>query len=817
MSVPTVFTSGPSHKTDTLASGAKANRLHWLFCLLILAVNICLFQRSLNGYFLADDFLHVDYLHRVMSGNYGALLQNFVSNWMQAEGTTFYRPLISITLATDYLVGSLFGKPFAPWVYHLTNLGFHTASALLMYFVTGNVVEKFLDVARGARSSSLFAFYAALIFSVYPLHCEVINWVIARVDSVSLAFSLLAFWLFLLGEEPDNTAKRTIKLRIGTALAFILALMSKEMSVIVPPLASCYLLLTLPGTFKTRLLALLRKTAHLWIVFLFYMQFRTFALGTISGGYQGSIGDGLSKSLSKRWTDGSLWRLLFPLNEDVFGAKHSLKKLLKTVYFLVLLNIPLMGILGRARAGRLAGLAKLGLFSAIWFILSLAPTYQVWNLTENLQGGRFAYFATVPLSLFLALLSAAPLFFLDSTSATRSLARTFSFALSAILVFVFVRITGQNNMVWVQAQKELKQFRKALEATALANQETGSKLALLNIPQSLKGAHMLYNAATMSVMLSPILCKADIGKDVLTFEPATFGDAELIKVGRVRDILNRQKGNKFYRWDRAGQKLVPLNLHTDANERATSLVLFSEAGKNIRQLASIRSDFLLVSPPLSENPLDFDRLAIILKEGVKQDCGITLSLYGEDREPPFIVTAPMQKGSQTLNIELSERKGYLALSRITGIALSAAATSEAMHLKSVVLEKLTSVPTIKVDGKDLVMDNDGIARKRGPKPSFDYDVSEIPGAKSAYLEISAPNSWFEHYTGTYRDNQIREGKPMENGGLSTSLSQVKGTHIPLTVGGLPADARGFYELRIIALDPEGNAIGYFSEPICFQL
>lgn len=806
MSVPTVFSSGQSQKTDTPCSGAKVKRLHWLFCILILTVNICLFQRSLNGYFLADDFLHVDYLHRVMAGNYGALLQNFISNWMQAEGTTFYRPLISLTLASDYLVGSLFGKPFAPWVYHLTNLGFHTASALLMYFVTAKIVQRFLNLARGHLSAYFFAFYAALIFSIYPLHCEVINWVIARVDSVSLTFSLLSFWLFLLASEKDGR-----NLNPAAGLSFVLALMSKEMSVVVPPLAALYLFMVSTGTIKERLVQTGKKTAYLWGIFLFYLVFRFFALGTVSGGYQGSIGAGLSTSLYKRWTDGSLWRLLYPLNEDVFGGKHSLKKLLKTTYLLASVNIPVMAFLGKYCQGRAAAIARLGIFAALWFVLSLAPTYQVWNLTENLQGGRFAYFATVPLCLMMALLSGTPLFFLDSRTPIRSLARTFSLALCVILVFSFVRITAQNNLVWVQAQRELKQFRKALEEAVLQAPDNKNKLALLNIPQSLKGAHMLYNAATMSVMLSPTLSKGDVGKQVLTFEPALFGDAELIKAGRVRDLLH-DKSIQFYRWDRERQKLIALELKPDSAQRANSLILYKETGKS----ETLKGNTLLVSPPLSDNPLAFDRLVIMLADKVEQDCGITLSVYGDEGEPPFIITTPLQKGSQTLTIELSERKGYLALSRITGIALSAAATSVPIKLDSVALEKLTDLPSLAVDGKDLVMDNDGIARKHGARPSFNYDVSNIAGAHSALLELSGANSWFEHYSGTYRDTLAENGQPPANG-ISTTLSQVRGQHIPLTVSGLAANARGFYELRIIALDLEGRPIGYFSEPICFQI
>ncbi|HMX46537.1 MAG TPA: hypothetical protein PK671_25385, partial [Candidatus Obscuribacter sp.] len=84
---------------------------------LIIVTNLLLFHRSLRGYFLADDFVHIDYLNRVMQGNYLELLKNFTGNWMQAEGTTFYRPLISITLAADYLFSGA-----NPLGYHISNL-----------------------------------------------------------------------------------------------------------------------------------------------------------------------------------------------------------------------------------------------------------------------------------------------------------------------------------------------------------------------------------------------------------------------------------------------------------------------------------------------------------------------------------------------------------------------------------------------------------------------------------------------------------------------------------------------------------------------
>ena len=748
---------------------------------LIIVTNLLLFQRSLRGYFLADDFVHIDYLNRVMQGNYQELLYNFTGNWMQAEGTTFYRPLISITLAVDYLFSGA-----NPLGYHISNLAYHTACALGLYFVGSLLFKGFIKDEQDKTRPGLAGFLAAMLFSLYPLHCEVVNWVIARVDSVCLAFHLLAFYAFLKLQQRLKAEQSTGKTWLVCLLLFILSLMSKEMAVILPPLAALYIFSSLDqGSLPAKIGQSLKKTAPLWATLLAYLGLRVLFLHTLSGGYEGSIGSGLSKSLFKRWTDGSLIRILLPLNWDVFGGNNSLAKNLKTIYFLAIGNFSVFLL----RSRNLAYLKMLA-FTVGWFALALAPTYQVWNLTENLQGGRFLYFASAPLSLFLALLLAAPLLAPTSAGMLKRSQSFLSVVLIALLSLLFAQITRGNNQVWVSAQKELMHFRKAL---ALAAAEGSGKLAVLNLPQSYKGAHMLYNAATMSVMLKPPLSERDLRERILTFEPATFGDSELIKPGRVRQLL-KEGDCRFFLWQRERQELQPLYLSLPENTGTLSLKPAAPLTVAPGERATVQE--------LALNPLGTDRI-ILNMEGEQARLTFT-SEQGRTME----VIAPIDKTSKKLEVNLSERKSFLALGKVSSLTVSP--TNGAITIYGATLLSLDKVPELTVDGKNFALDNDGIARLKGEKPTFSYDVSFIPGAKSAMFELSKPNSWFEHYTGTFKDQ-----KTSPEADISGQLNRPQGKNIPLSVTGVKG--HGFFELRVVGLDQDNKPTGYFSEPLCFQL
>jgi hypothetical protein len=633
------------------------------------------------------------------------------------------------------------------------------------------------------------ALSAGLIFSVYPLHCEVVNWVIARVDSIALVFCLLSFWLYLKSAQGKNSWHYKLSL-----FAFVLGLMSKEMAVTLPPtLLLMHLLSTESNHTKSakgRLLSSLNQTKAYWLILFAYLFFRLLVLGTISGGYEGSVGQGLSNSLAKRWLDGSLLRILFPFNIDVFGSKHSLSLQLKVVYLAMLVNFTTALVLAKSRSTAARGL----LFAVGWLVLSLLPTYQVWNLTPALQGSRFIYYGTAPIALIFAWL-------LFPTEARNwPVLSSLRLAAAGWFSIILLIITTGNNQPWNHAMKEVSLFRKAVTEQALALKPE-DKLSLLNVPHTYRGAHMLYNAATMSVLLSKPLTPEAIYSKIISFEPATFGDPDLINISRWR---KRTGHTAPYRWDRTTMTLEP--------------IVFAGENNNVNLPGlDLSEQTQFISPELSLNAQAPDYVDVLLDNAqIKRwpEAVITLTaLAPSNLQCHFSLPLGKARADGHLRFDVSEHKQWLALGQINQLTLSiqGLAAEQRLHVLGLETGNLQGQrPKIESDEKTLVEDGDGICRPRGKMPSFNYDVSIVPGAVSAYVEVSKPNSWFEHYSGSFRATS-KSPEAL----FSHTLGKLKGNGVPITFTGVKGP--GFYQMRMAALDRDGNVIGYFSDPLNFQL
>ncbi len=764
----------------------------------IVLVNLFTFRHSFGGYFLADDFVHVDYLYHAIDQNFMPLLANFWGNWMQAQGTTFYRPLISLSLALDYLISGP-----DPLAYHISNWLYQTAASCLMFLLAGQIGERFRPGEKNLNRSLALA--CGIIFSVYPLHCEVVNWVIARVDSIALVFCLVSFWLYLKSTQKKDSLAYKLSL-----VAFIFGLMSKEMAVTLPPTLLLLNLLSSKTTtkdIKQRLLSSFNETMHFWVILIAYLLFRLAVLGTISGGYEGSVGQGLSNSLAKRWLDGSLLRILFPFNIDVFGSKHSLSVQLKAVYMAMLVNFAAALLIAKSKSTTLRGL----LFAIGWLVLALLPTYQVWNLTPALQGSRFIYYGTAPIALIFAWL----LFPVEARN--WPILSSLRLAAAGWFSVILLVITSGNNQPWNHAMREVSRFRAAVAEQALAL-KTGQSLCLLNVPHTYRGAHMLYNAATMSVLLSRPLTKEAIYNRVVSFEPATFGDPDLINISRWRSKTN--SGSRLFRWDRNSMTLEPLVFAPEksAGIKLSKVDLDNETKSISRELTLNAQnpdfiDVLLEPRQVTQYPEAVITLTALAPSNQKCQFSQALNLAESSTEP----SVKQEQKQSHLRFDVSEHKQWLALGQINQIVLSVeglnqgTAQGEKLHIKGIESGSLNGQrPTIECDNKTLIEDGDGICRPHGKMPSFNYDGTMVPGAVSVYVEVSKPNSWFEHYTGSFRaTTKSPEAQ------FSHTLGKLKGNGVPITFTGVKGP--GFFQMRLAALDQEGRVIGYFSDPLNFQL
>ncbi|KPK42675.1 MAG: hypothetical protein AMJ78_01670 [Omnitrophica WOR_2 bacterium SM23_29] len=183
---------------------------------LIIAAGVLVYANSLNNPLIWDDGgLIVDNLQIRHIGNIPRLfLQNVYSQDMVGR---FYRPILMTTFALNYKLGGL-----NPYGYHLINLLLHLANAVLVYCL----------VVLICGNQGLLPFLTALLFAVHPIHTEAVTYISGRADPLAAFFGLTSLIFFIRYFNSKTHSKRFYYL--GSFLSFILALLSKEASVIFP-------------------------------------------------------------------------------------------------------------------------------------------------------------------------------------------------------------------------------------------------------------------------------------------------------------------------------------------------------------------------------------------------------------------------------------------------------------------------------------------------------------------------------------------------------------------------------------------------------
>jgi protein O-mannosyl-transferase len=135
-----------------------------------------------------------------------------------------YRPLTSLTMWLNAGFGGAWG--------------FHATNVLLHAFVTGLVTLLLLTLGAGPG----WALGGGAVFAVHPVHVEAVANVIGRGDVLMTMFTLLGVLAFL--DRTQGTARRAA----GVAIAYALALLSKENGIALPGLLVILAWLTRPGT-----------------------------------------------------------------------------------------------------------------------------------------------------------------------------------------------------------------------------------------------------------------------------------------------------------------------------------------------------------------------------------------------------------------------------------------------------------------------------------------------------------------------------------------------------------------------------------------
>lgn len=135
-----------------------------------------------------------------------------------------YIPLSWMTLAADYEFSGM-----DPSGYHRTNLLLHLANGCLLFGLAWRLLG--LREADWVRAIACFA--AAAFFAVHPLRVESVAWITERRDVLCGLFSLLTLHAYLSAVRRPAGLWRWAAW-LGVLLAFVAALLSKGIAVVLP-------------------------------------------------------------------------------------------------------------------------------------------------------------------------------------------------------------------------------------------------------------------------------------------------------------------------------------------------------------------------------------------------------------------------------------------------------------------------------------------------------------------------------------------------------------------------------------------------------
>lgn len=180
--------------------------------LLLVGIGLAAFWPAMSAGFVWDDD---DYVTQNMALRTAEGLRDI---WVRPGAVTQYYP---ITYSTFWLERRLWGDD--PRGFHVLNVALHLGSALLLWRVL-------------LRLEIPGAWWAALIWAIYPVQVESVAWVTERKNCLSGLFYFLGALAYL-RSQPSGEARRGAQLRWWYALSlasFVAALLSKTAACSLP-------------------------------------------------------------------------------------------------------------------------------------------------------------------------------------------------------------------------------------------------------------------------------------------------------------------------------------------------------------------------------------------------------------------------------------------------------------------------------------------------------------------------------------------------------------------------------------------------------
>ncbi|MEW6731374.1 MAG: tetratricopeptide repeat protein [Acidobacteriota bacterium] len=244
---------------------------HWLarrvnrhLLIVLILVAFAVFANTIGHDFVYDDHYMIETNRALHDWNYFATVftdsHSYDLTWINnnADSQDYYRPFTRMLFALAY---QAFGLQAQYW--HLLNLIIYCAVVVLAYLI--------LMQLSGSRATGVLG---ALLFTVHPIHSEVVSWVNCLVETLHAFFFLAAFALYLATQQHYN--------RVYYLGALVLAggaLLSKETALCFPIIIGAYQFCHTPKGVFPRVWAGVRAAIPFLLLVTAYLALRYFAYG----------------------------------------------------------------------------------------------------------------------------------------------------------------------------------------------------------------------------------------------------------------------------------------------------------------------------------------------------------------------------------------------------------------------------------------------------------------------------------------------------------------------------------------------------------
>ena len=188
----------------------RSYRREFLICMFLIVTTLAVYWQIVDhGFVSYDDYSYVTENPNVRGG---FSRENVIWAFTKFHAGNWH----PLTWLSHMLDCELFGLKAG--MHHLTNLLFHIANSILLFFVFRRMT--------GAIWQSAFV---AALFALHPLHVESVAWVAERKDVLSTFFWMLTLWAYV-----RYTERPGVNRYIWVVILFALGLMAKPMVVTLP-------------------------------------------------------------------------------------------------------------------------------------------------------------------------------------------------------------------------------------------------------------------------------------------------------------------------------------------------------------------------------------------------------------------------------------------------------------------------------------------------------------------------------------------------------------------------------------------------------